>query len=101
MSSTIRGTNNFDSAWGNAQTWTNVTSSRAINTTYTNSTAAPITVLITTGTGTAMTFIVNGLVIANTQAGGGGNIPVTLIVPAGGTYSVGNTGSISSWYELR
>ena len=108
MASVIRGSNNFDSAFGNGQTWTNVAASRAIGTTYTNSTAAPITVCMTPNASAAMYgyVVINGsnvLYQQFTPSGGGGCAAWTFIVPAGSTYSITNLSnvSIANWWELR
>ena len=106
MPSTIRGSNNFDSAWGNAQTWTNVTASRAFNTTYTNSSGAPIFVTITAqmANGSPLQVTVGGLSF-NATSGftNGAQSQISLIVPNGITYSASsaNTSALSFWMELR
>jgi hypothetical protein len=91
------------------QTWTDVTSTRALSTTYTNSTGKPIQVSVTVnGSGNsipsnpASTFLIGGVVVGkiwssdSSQAGS----PYTHIIPNGVTYSAtGNT--LISWFELR
>mgnify|MGYP003639393860 CR=1 FL=1 len=94
------------SGLGVGQTWQNVTSSRAVNTTYTNSTGRPIYIAIrcTTTAGTIL-LTVDSLVVGVVQD----NDPVTnggvmsAIVPNGKTYIVtyGATVSIIAWSELR
>ena len=95
---------------GVGQTWQDVTASRAINTTYTNSTGKPIFVQIYCSMTTAS---VNwGITIDGTRRSGQradvwtGNSynTVQAIIPNGSTYSVGAlAGSIilSTWHELR
>lgn len=91
------------------QTWTDVTSTRALSTTYTNSTGKPIQVSVTvngsgnsTPSGPASTFLIGGVVVgkiwssSSSQAGS----PYTHIIPNGVTYSAtGDT--LISWFELR
>jgi hypothetical protein len=92
---------------GVGQTWQDVTSSRVVNTDYTNSTGKPIMVM-TTGYQVASsgptTFYVGGLAIGYTDAVGtndvGNYTTTTFIVPNGVVYKItGNTPSI--WAELR
>ena len=86
------------------QTWTDVTSSRALGTTYTNSTSKPIyvSIFVTFSNGSSASLVVNGVTvsIANNFAGGGDSAQA--IVPIGGTYSIsGPYASLASWAELR
>lgn len=91
---------------GVAQTWQNVTASRAITTTYYNTTGKPITVGIVfiTSSGAGQ-FNINGLLVGSTQSSGAGiGAFVSGIVPTGGAYNLVQTGtitSISNWAELR
>jgi hypothetical protein len=101
--------NNLNAGIGVNQTWTDVTSTRALSTTYTNSTGKPIQVSVTVnGSGNstpaspASTFLIGGVVVgkiwssSSSQAGS----PYTHIIPNGVTYSAtGNT--LISWFELR
>jgi hypothetical protein len=97
-----------------SQTWTDVTSSRAFVTTYTNSTGRPILVcIVASSTGLLGNKIVNGnisgtAVISNGfHSTTGNNFPsITFIVPSGSTYSADTTGSgatitLAKWFELR
>ena len=100
---------------GVGQTWQNMTSSRAINTTYTNTTGKAILVQICAYSGVGnnrATLTVGGLVVSGFKdndyytASTVTPHPVTLsaIVPNGTTYSLGNTNSgttIDTWAELR
>ena len=91
------------------QTWTDVTSSRVLGTTYTNSTGKPILVYVTalgvaSSTANYGSVLVNGVVygrLGGTYGGTSGSI--SFVVPNGGTYSVANTVTISlnQWSELR
>jgi hypothetical protein len=92
---------------GISQTWQNVTGSRTLGTTYTNSTGKPIMVM-TTGYQVASlgptSFIVDGVTIGFTDAAGTNDVgnwtTSSFIVPNGSTYRVtGNTPDV--WAELR
>jgi hypothetical protein len=88
------------------QSWQNLTGSRALNTTYTNSTSAPIqlAVDVSSVTGTnQITIIVDGVsftggsVVQNTSHG-----HINIIVPASATYRINVSNSnLVSWAELR
>ena len=94
--------------FGYNQTWQDVTASRALNTTYTNTSGKPIMVnLVTTNTGISngVRLTVNGVILK-------GHDPVTsttgfvmtlmAIVPPLGTYSASNTlQNLTTWNELR
>lgn len=88
---------------GLGQTWTDVTSSRAAGTTYTNSTGKPIFIYVTVQNvlNTSWSFKVNGTKVGDVN-GYGTNSGGTLIVPPGATY-VADLGSLAliSWFELR
>jgi hypothetical protein len=89
---------------GVGQTWQLV--SRALSTTYTNSTGGPIelSVRITLSANGATYLYVGGLLISQ-FANQFGDRPMyvsqTAIVPNGVTYSVAASGSIGAWHELR
>jgi hypothetical protein len=92
---------------GIGQTWQNMAASRAVATTYTNSTGRPIFVSVglnTSATGT-LYATVSSLTMAGTSVPSAGYATnISFIVPTGGTYSVTiNSGSptISTWLELR
>jgi hypothetical protein len=98
--------NSLNAGIGVNQTWTSVT--RAIGTTYTNSTGKPISVAITATCSSATT--VQGLNISGTvvYAGSVGDAGTasgfSLIVPNGATYvTATNAGTLTlvTWYELR
>ena len=93
-------------AIGIGQTWQNVTSSRAINTTYTNSTGKPIMVNIYLGDGENRIGIltVGGIAVSYAQfhGAGGGVATLSAIVPDGTTYRfTTDNGSVAMWAELR
>lgn len=89
-----------------AQAQYNEGPSRALNTTYTNSTGRPIFVwiVISGGSGTSFGLLVNGQQLAT--AGNAGStttqMAVAAIVMPGFTYEIiGSSISIYSWWELR
>jgi hypothetical protein len=99
---------------GIGQTWQNVTGSRALGTTYTNSTGKPILVNVVQYNGGAngvfITLTIDGVMVDRDGGWPGGGNPmyanVSGIVPNGSTYSAaatgGNaTGSLNNWAELR
>lgn len=100
------------SSLGYGQTWQSVTGSRALATTYYNTTGKPITVAISTigtvtSSSTSLYITVNSLgIISQGLIYGAGGISsgpsVTFIVPSGQSYSatVGQ-GTLYSWVELR
>ena len=98
---------------GVGQSWTNVASSRALSTTYTNSTGKPIEVSVggysNGASGGYMSCTINGSIavpfVSWYSAGGSYPFIGTIIVPAGATYSVAFSTSAGSptynfWYEL-
>jgi hypothetical protein len=96
-------------ALGVGQTWQDVTASRALGTTYTNSTGRSISVLVTvrgtTSNGVYQSAItINGVVFG--QLGGWGlNVYASgsYIIPAGATYLFGTSALmvLNQWAELR
>lgn len=96
--------------WG--QTWQDVKSSRALSTTYTNSTGRPIFVSVTVVWGNAsatLTLTVDGIVVqkfANNPDSSDLSMAVSAVVPNGSTYSVAQTSNVTAgvieyWAELR
>ena len=96
------------SSLGYGQTWQNVSASRAMSTTYTNSTGKPIAVhVVLNSTAThAADLVVNGSITlqGSTWVGAGGQTFISAIIPNGATYlakaSSGASAQIS-WHELR
>ena len=94
---------------GVGQTWTDVTSSRAFNTDYTNSTGKPIMVhfIATTGTGDNIQVVVGGVNFGDQYTNtSNGREMSSFIVPDSTVYRInGNTGSttpvLQKWIELR
>ena len=97
------------SGLGVGQTWTNVTSSRATGTTYTNSTGRPIFVSVVPNASAGLigSFFINNVFVANSQdtpsGGGGGGSNFTYVIPNGDTYKAVNNQNfvINQWWELR
>lgn len=93
--------------FGVGQTLQDVTASRSIGTTYTNSTGKPIVIYVsTTGTTTSSGIVgrLNGADAAySTRDGSTGTLVLNMVVPAGVTYLVQNINSITGtvWRELR
>jgi hypothetical protein len=101
---------NAKSSLGVGQSWQNMTASRALATTYTNTTGKPITVAVlcgpTSGTLTTVAISTQGFNIPGPYSGVVNSyVPSqVVIIPPGATYSavVGNgTAALVSWYELR
>lgn len=92
---------------GQTQAWTGVTGSRALSTTYTNTTGRPISVLVSASVPSSgdVSAVVNGSVIAHAGGGSATSTEGTLsfIVPPGATYGTAVTGAVAltSWFELR
>jgi hypothetical protein len=92
---------------GIGQTWQDVSGSRAVSTTYTNSTGRPIQVAVgvsLNNTGTFTNLVVGGINASRVQGTGSGLYTYELraIVPTGASYSVsGGLPTLSTWRELR
>lgn len=93
------------SSLGYGQTWQNVTGSRALSTTYYNTTGKPISVVVhlTATAATAATMIVNGVSLIGTHLSAtSAQGSVTAIVPPGASYSSApSSATLTNWYELR
>ncbi len=99
-------------ALGVGQTWQDVTSSRALVTTYTNSTGRPIMVAITTTPNFSVALVLRINSFGNSvdldagfNAGGSatdGSPGFCVAIPIGAVYSVPiNNYPVSRWFELR
>jgi hypothetical protein len=94
---------------GLGQTVQDVTASRALSTTYTNSTGRPIFIHIrittTSATATSSAIGINGVNLYNssTITVSGSGTHISAIVPAAATYSVSvsGTATLTEWVELR
>jgi hypothetical protein len=95
------------SSLGYSQTWQDVLASRAVSTTYYNTTGRPITVLVTGvgGSGISVLLTVNGVALpAQTlnSVTAGTAVLQAAIVPPGQTYIFTYNGnSLGAWVELR
>jgi hypothetical protein len=93
---------------GIGQTWQSVIGSRALGTTYTNSTGKPIFVYIVvslSGNGDTV-LTLNGVTLDGPASSASGSVftPCSFIVPDGNTYNLTATGGsvgITAWGELR
>ena len=92
---------------GVGQTWQVVTASRAINSSYTNTTGKPIIVFVVctiNNTSSDTTLDVDGVVASFTEGVSAGlyNYQLNAIVPNGSTYKVTTTTATKLlWHELR
>ena len=111
MAVTINGTNGitfnnssvqaYASGLGsNTQTWQDVTASRSLSTTYTNSTGYPIQIAFMTSSGTSCVVTVGGVAITQGGAYSSAYGTMFVIVPNGATYSI-SAGNKQQWSELR
>jgi len=94
------------SSIGYGQTWQNVAGSRALGTTYYNTTGKPIQVNAQpqATTNGSSTIVVNGVTAAQTIASANLGVLVTAIVPPSASYVVDNnqaSKSLITWIELR
>ena len=99
---------NISDALGHNQTWQNFTGIRVVSTTYTNSTTAPIVVLVRANgynTTTTINCTINAssvIPVASDNSYAYPNTVGSVIVPVGGTYSISVTnGTLDTWWELR
>lgn len=93
------------------QTWQNLTVSRAIGVTYTNTTGKPISVKIYFSATTTSVFSIelqeNGTLLDkftyDPDSANAEGFSVSAIIPAGSTYSIISTGTVAmaKWSELR
>jgi hypothetical protein len=99
---------NVSSLACSAQSWQNVAASRAVNTTYTNTSGRPIAI-VAGGTATVANGFysvqVNGVVAASANVATGFAFTLSAIVPAGGNYILSKGGADTFtamvWSELR
>ena len=100
-----------NSSLGVSQTWVDVTASRALSTTYTNTTGRPMEVLVTLYAPAANANPILNLIISGVTRAIGGCYGSTTyaflsgIVPSGATYAVTSTGTggytLNKWMELK
>ena len=109
MPSTIRGSDNLDSGkvTGKTKTWQDVTASRALATSYTNSNDYEIWVNVVTGATTAQTCtatVAGQTLQGSSFSSSGNNTAIMFPVPPGASYQVNNIGtspSLVSWKEYK
>jgi hypothetical protein len=93
------------SSLGYGQVWTDITASRALSTTYYNTTGKPISiqVVVYANNGETTTLTVNGLgiYVLNNYTGNDFQGTLTAIVTPSGSYSVASAAALNSWFELR
>lgn len=87
---------------GDGQTWQDVSSSRTVGTTYTNTTGRTISVMLSANVNSMSEFFVDGTSIF-VQDGSPGLSIITAIIPNGSTYSLGARTNTDGWkwLELR
>lgn len=89
---------------GFGQTWQNVAGSRALGTTYTNTTGRPIEVAVSCGVSTSASFTVEvaGLTLLRATAAQAEEKGFSFIVPPGAAYRASvSAGNLNFWSELR
>ena len=95
---------------GVGQTWQNVTASRGLITTYTNSTGRPIMVAITTTPGVSVALVLRinsfgasvDLDTSYNSAHTDGSPGFCVVIPIGAVYSIpASNWPFSRWFELR
>tara|TARA_R110000822_G_scaffold8630_2_gene33894 strand:+ start:420 stop:824 length:405 start_codon:yes stop_codon:yes gene_type:complete len=102
---TFSGTVSGVDSLGQGQSWSDVKASRAVSTTYTNSTALPIAVSVSTVTQniSRVSILVDGSIRVHNgiYTSGDGQQGAVAIVPSGSTYQVTTLGAVLYWQELR
>ncbi|WP_421286566.1 phage tail protein [Aeromonas veronii] len=91
------------------QRWTDMLSSRALNTIYTNTTGRPIAISVganASSNGCSLGLSVDGVDISRGTHNYNGNAATSniTIVPAGSTYRAwvsGGSGTLNAWFEMR
>lgn len=90
-----------DVSIGVGQSWLDLTGSRNVNQTYTNTTGKPIMVSTENNTSGDVSYIVGGVEIATSADVAGTRIPFSFIVPNGSTYRINAPSALAKWAELR
>lgn len=97
---------------GVRQTWENVTSSRSVGVTYTNTTGKPIQVNVSVNSGTTWGYAnmlingsqVNRVLWTHNMGSISSGVLLTAVIPNGATYSITFEnwgGGVNMWWELR
>lgn len=82
------------SSLGYGQTWQDVSATRAVGTTYYNTSGKPIVVVYVSTAAVTVTINIGGVSIASMYA------PTTFVVPASQSYSI-TSSTLQKWAELR
>lgn len=96
-----------DKLFGDSQTWQDVTASRSLYTTYTNTTVKPIQVSVVVRDSNnvdLLNFFVNGVVVVSMSDLAGGTTgfqQLTITVPPTQTYKLETNNLLYYWAELR
>ena len=91
----------FSNVIGLNQIWRNVLSSRANNTTYTNSTGRPIMVAVTVQASPATAyFYIEGAIAATIGGDNNNSSPFIFIIGSGSNYKVVTSYGLLYWWEL-
>lgn len=96
-----------DQVFGVGQTWQDVTATRALGVTYTNSTGKPIQVSVVVrddNGAVGLNFLVNGVAVVgmpDLAGASAGFQQITITVPSTQTYRLETTNLLHSWVELR
>lgn len=95
-----------NTALGVNQTWQNLTSSRALGTTYTNSTGKPIQIAVSIGSVGAdsnISISINSVVVIqqSIRAPYNQGASASVIIPNGANYSATGGQVLLTWFELR
>lgn len=89
---------------GVGQTWQDVSASRAVSTSYQNTTGRPISVNLSLDAGgnrSVQVSVNNSTWITVGITAGGSKTPVSFIVPASWYYRINGSTTIDAWAELR
>jgi len=93
---------------GFSQSWQNVTASRALGVTYTNSTGRPIylSVYVTLNSSSQVNLLVDGVAMSSLNSPSSANLIQNghLVIPPGSTYGAAlqfGSGTLTRWTELR
>lgn len=88
---------------GVGQSWQDVTGSRAIGQTYTNSTGKPIYVIINLADVQTLgcELVISGVSTGSIDFGMNGRQQISFIVPNGNTYRIAPSAVLLKWLELR
>lgn len=93
-----------DLALGVDQTWQVLSGSRALGTTYTNTTGKPIAVAVgisAAGQGSSAVLYVDNQVVDSTASYAAIDVWVKGVIPVGATYRVASGSTLAAWRELR